>query len=176
MKTYAPYIIAWPVIALLATLLSALTFGAPPDAATPGFPAGTVIVSRNVNEADNTSPGYWNHLGMSNGRGFIIEAQEGKGVIFTPLREYINRPYHMTVLRPRDVEQGRKAAQIAAGFVGEKYNKLASLGLQGPKEDLKLGQNCVSVVRRAEEQSTGKQYTGFNKPDDVFDLKELFTQ
>ena len=115
----------------------------------PGLPAGTVLISRNSAESDNTAPGYWNHLAICAGS-VVIESRQEVGVVATPLNVYLIRPYsRILVLRPSSLVRGQTAAQRALALLGTPYAPLSSLvhgvGGNGPLR-LKLGLNCVSVV------------------------------
>jgi hypothetical protein len=117
------------------------------------LPAGTVLVSRNANEAENTTPGHWNHLAIVVGEE-LIESQEGKGIIRTTLAEYLSRPYAQPILAllPCDRAVGERAATKAATFVGQPYGKLGSI-LRGPARRMSRGEkvaaNCVVPIKAA---------------------------
>lgn len=75
------------------------------------LPIGAVLVSRNLDEAENTSPGYWNHLAIHVGMNSVVESQADKGVIKTKLSVYSSRPYApILVLSPLDAKIGAQAA------------------------------------------------------------------
>jgi hypothetical protein len=118
------------------------------------LPAGTVLVSRNANEAENETPGHWNHLAIIVSPTELIESQEGKGVIRTPLAEYLSRPYAQPIqaLLPCDRAVGERAATTAATFVGQPYSKLGSI-LRGPARRMSRGEkiaaNCVVPIKAA---------------------------
>ena len=129
-----------------------------------GLPAGTVLISRNVNEQDNTTPGYWNHLAICAGN-VVIESQEGVGVVGTPVNAFLARPYaRITARPPVSPVLGQKAAYRVLGLVGTPYAPYSSvfhgLGGNGPAR-LRLGLNCVSLVEE------GYRLPGINRPDGV---------
>jgi hypothetical protein len=109
---------------------------------------GAVLVSRNVNEQENTSPGYWNHLAVYVGEGYVVESQEGYGVLLTPVQDYISRSYsRILCLNPK-------------------------CNCQGPFR-LQRGMNCVTVVEIAWEQQN-HWIRRIIIPDDIFDICRSF--
>lgn len=116
---------------------------------------GTVLVSRNADERQNTSPGYWNHLAMYVGNDTIVEAQVGRGVIRTPMSEYLARPYsRILAMEPRDPAVGQRAAAKAQTLVGLPFKKFAS-ALPGDRLAEVRGMNCDNVVRDSLRSATG---------------------
>lgn len=114
-------------------------------------PIGTVLVSRNIDERENTSPGsYWNHTAVYVGNDFIVEAQPGRGVIYTTWNEYQARPYSRVIIfRPWSEYAGQLAAHRAQLMVGQRYAPYASAWpFNGPIRQ-RLGSNCVSCVEIA---------------------------
>ena len=111
---------------------------------------GDILITRNSNEEDNITPGYWNHAAMFVGNDRIVEAQLVPGsVIITDFDEFVNRYPLVKVFRFKGVsaEYGEKAAVEALKIVGSRYRKVASIFKwlrRNPR-----GENCVSVVRKA---------------------------
>lgn len=134
------------------------------------FPLGTVLISRNTNETDNTSPGYWNHCAIYIGDDTIIEAQEGQGVIRTLYAEYIVRAYTWFGLIPIDLNIGMRAADKAKTLVGLPYRKLSSVFLHAHH-----GMNCVDAGFRVPyEYALNKSFSFVHLPDDVVNISGIF--
>lgn len=138
------------------------------------WPAGTVLVSRNKDESQNTTPGFQNHLALYLGAGVIVESQEHSGVIQVPFDDYKNRPYDWFPLFPINEDVGRRAAEKARTLVGIPYRKLSSLF---PEEKIEeRGLNCVSVIRVSYVYALGHSLPKLKLPDDILDLEEVFTR
>lgn len=152
-------------------------------------PVGAIIATRNLNEADNDSIGYWNHLATvvgqgTDGRTYVVEAQTGvygNGVQYTALDDFFRRPYAPAFYWVhRDPAVRQRMALIAQLQVGSPYGRLASLGPQRARGIVAavLGvprrENCVSTVRRQLEGATGTALLGFNIPDDIGRRPDLF--
>ena len=134
------------------------------------IPLGTVLVSRNKDEKDNTSPGYWNHLAVYVGDGCVVESQAKTGVVKTTLAEYRKRDYNWFPLFPRDAKVGERAAKKAIKLIGTPYHQRSSIRRHIPKK----GANCVSVVK---EIYFGQQpFRKLTKPDDICHFKKTFTR
>jgi len=140
-----------------------------------GIPDGTVLVSRNFLESENTSPGYWNHTAFKNGN-HIVEAQVGRGVIRTSFTEYLSRNYsRILALEPVNFSVGEKAADVSETLVGLKFNQLSSLpGKDRVRAMQNRGVNCTSVIRYSERQATGNPLRRMRIPDRMFQYPELF--
>lgn len=169
------------LLAFMLTLFAAIVVGA---VNAQDWPAGTVICSRNLNEADNTTPfSFWNHVSVYLGQGYVVEAQEDQGgVILTRLSDFMARPYQVGVLFPRDRRIGERAAAFAKTQIGRPYRRTASLApllippivptlLHGTPD----GESCVSQVRKCYEYAIGRPLIGFRVPDDAMYLPQLFT-
>lgn len=128
------------------------------------WPQGTVLVSRNPRELDNTTPGYWNHLAIYLGNYQLVEAQAGQGVIQTSNRDYNARGCLWYPLFPRDTVVGQEAARFAQTLVGLPYRADASL--LGDRDPVR-GVNCVSVVRLSYEHALGYRLPELKLPDDA---------
>lgn len=133
---------------------------------------GTVYLSRNLDERSNTTPGAWNHLAIFAGNGKVVEAQDGQGVIETPLEEYLARPYVVARIYPRDPSIGAKAAEIAKTYVGRPYHWSSSIT---PNITPTYGKNCVSPVTEAYARAAGRQVRRTRRPDHILRLPQLFT-
>jgi uncharacterized protein YycO len=126
---------------------------------------GTVLCSRWNDESQNTSIGHENHLALYEGNGQVIEAQEGRGVIRTPLAEYLARPQSVKRFRPVTPEIGAAAVARTQKFVGQPYGPLASVD-----PFWRFGRhNCVSVVEQAYRSQTGFVW-GVRRPDHIWKL------
>ena len=140
------------------------------------LPAGTILISRNQDESQNTSPGHWNHLAIvSSETPFttIVEAQAGQGVIKTPLSVYLKRPYEpVQCLVPCDRAAGQRAATKAESYVGLPYSKLGSI-LRVKARRLQRGEkpsvNCVVPVKAAY-WAEDRRARRVKIPDDVLKL------
>jgi len=126
----------------------------PPKTSQPVFLPGDVFLTRNANEEENTSPGFWNHCAIYVGDGQIVEAQQDPGeVVDSKLNEFMDRYPEIRVLRVRVAPEryGVAAASRATQLVGTKYRLTASIS-----KALRVvgrGDNCVSTVRRCYQYS-----------------------
>lgn len=165
-------------IILLALLL---TFAGPAfGVELASLPPGTVLLSRNKVEADNQSPGLWNHVAIV-GKCHIIESQaepvEGgkSGVIATSFADFEKRGYTpLIALQPLDAAVGVKAADKAETLVGKPFRKLSSLSRRETERRADRGLNCNSVVRASYVAATGEQYPKLKIPDRFLEHPELF--
>lgn len=126
---------------------------------------GDIFATRNADELDNETPGYWNHLAVCVGENLIVEGQSRRGVIYTGLQEFLDRYPEIRVLRLREGD-GFAIADEACRHVGTPFWKLASL----PRflRRTERGNNCVSLVRRsvAVPRALGRD-PGWRTPDDA---------
>jgi len=146
---------------------------------------GTVFVSRNANEAENTSPGHWNHLAIYVGNGVVVESQggivehgQGRGVIRTSLLDFLSRNYsQILALEPVDPVVGARAALFAEALVGLPFRKWSSLpGVDRPRA-MQKGINCDSVVRYTYRQASGERLRRLRIPDRALNYTgKLFQQ
>lgn len=137
------------------------------------FDIGTVLISRNYDESENTSPGYWNHCAIYIGDDAIIEAQIGQGVIRTLYTKYITRAYTWFPLRPLDLSSGMIAACRAKMLVGLPYRKLSSVWRHVHNEN--RGVNCVDAAFRIPyEYAFNQNFSFIHWPDDIINLVGLF--
>lgn len=157
------------------------------------FELGDVFLTRNLNEEDNTSPGYWNHTAIYIGGNIIVEAQsdpsvipelrrrnqrppcqpltteqsgafdEGQ-VIRSDLFEFTTRYPEILVLRLDSENIAVKMAKEAQQLIGTRYRKIASV-FKFLRKD-RRGHNCVSVVRSSYEKATGENEV-WRTPDDI---------
>ena len=125
---------------------------------------GDVLVTRNLREEDNTSPGVWNHVALYAGDGDVIEAQAVPNMVITSgLYEFLARYPSILVLRPRCANV-QMAVDEAYKLVGRPYRKIASAFRFLRRAH--RGENCVSVLRK----SFGVAYgfdPGWKIPDDL---------
>jgi hypothetical protein len=129
---------------------------------------GCVLLSRNRDEQLNTSIGHINHLSIVATNGDIIEAQEGQGVIRTPLEDFLKRDYEpVQVMRPCDAAVGEKAAKRAEQLVGLKFRKFSSVFRRQRR-----GTNCVGVIKHA--YFAEPRVRSIKIPDHVLRLTGLF--
>jgi len=128
---------------------------------------GNILVTRNTDEVGNESPGHWNHCAIASHFGWVIEAQkEPDAVIAVPFDCFVERYPNIIALRLRNVDDlvCDAIAKEATKLVGREYRQIASLFPRWRRKD--LGENCVSVVRKAVAQVTGKDYH-WRRPDHV---------
>jgi len=130
----------------------------------PGYEPGDVFVTRNADEAENTTPGHWNHVAVYCGEGLVVEAQEDRGgVVYSELAEFIARYPEIRLLRLR-MGGGQAIADEVWRHVGTPYRKLASLPIRlRPTE---RGNNCVSILRRGYIAAVGRD-PRYRLPDDA---------
>lgn len=159
---------------LVALLFPTMAMGAT-GIALGNLPDGTVLVSRNRLEKENTSPGFWNHLAIKHGD-HIVEAQKGPGVIRTSFDTFLGRDYsRILALEPVNLEAGRRAAEVSESLVGLKFNLISSLpGKDRPLLMRVRGVNCDSVIRYSERQATGLKLRTLRVPDKALQHPELF--
>ena len=128
--------------------------------------SGDIFLSRNFGgETANTSPGYWNHVGIFGGLyntlPVIIEAQLGQGVIRTDLYKYFSERCTIRCVRLHynTVQMGLQANNL----VGLPYRRIASAFrfLRRHK-----GENCVSLARKAFIMANGRD-PRWKIPDDI---------
>jgi hypothetical protein len=127
------------------------------------LPPGAVLRSRNNDESKNTSPGYWNHLTLSIGDGWLVESQEGQGVIKTSLNVYLARDYTWEIFYPVSEIAGIRAAAEGRTFIGLPYRKVAGI-LHYPVFQ-RRGMNCVIVVRGAYRHAYNRDFPKLIIPD-----------
>jgi len=135
----------------------------PTIAGAEGYRPGDLFVTRNATEEENSSPGYWNHLAIYVGEGLVVEAQQGQGVIYSELPEFLSRYPQIRVLRLR-IGDGQVIADEACRHVGTPYALLASLPRWMRRTE--RGNNCVSIARRAFIPAVGRDPQWF-KPDEA---------
>jgi len=109
---------------------------------------GDIFLTRSigVNEADNPSPGHFNHTAIYYGDDKIIESQQGYGVVYSHLYKFQNRYPVYAVLRYNNAEMAKQAASVASVMVGTSYRKIASIFRF--LRNSRRGENCVSLVRK----------------------------
>lgn len=142
-----------------------------------GLPLGSVLVSRNLDEKQNHGYGHWNHLAIVVSSTELVEAQADRGVIRTPLAEYLTRPYAPPLaLLPCDRAAGIRAARKAESYVGLPYSKLGSV-LRMKARQLQRGErpavNCVVPVKAAY-WSEDVRVRRLKIPDGALKLEGLF--
>lgn len=132
---------------------------------------GAVLVSRNISEAENSSPGHMNHLAIAISPTEVVESQAGIGVQKITLADYLKRNYETPyVLLPKDRAVGERAATKAATFVGTKFAKASSIFR---RQNERRGMNCVGVIKASYFDAHRKVRT-IKIPDDIWKLKEVF--
>jgi len=130
---------------------------------------GTILLTRHDEEDENTTPGYWNHAAIISDTGTIIEALLEKGVVETPLQEWLDS---VDIAIGLQYENMDKAAREARYFLGRKYRRIASVFKKLGQRRQRLGLNCVSVVRLCYFHANKKD-PQWIVPDDI--QKDLIT-
>ena len=150
---------------LISMLIVCLSIASGEAAGLPDLLPGDILATRNADEADNTSPGHWNHLAVYVGDGLMVESQVRRGVICTAVDDFLGRYPEWIVLRLR-IGSGQAIADEARRHVGTPYWHLASVPIRLRRTE--RGNNCVSVVRRAAAapRAIGRD-PGWLKPDDA---------
>lgn len=136
------------------------------------YPVGTVLLSRNHDESQNRTPGYWNHLAMFVGNGEIVESQAGRGVVIAKLDDYLARPQSVKCIYPRDLAAGDKAAEFARSYVGRPYRWSSSIT---PNLSPTYGKNCVSPITEAYARAIDRQVRRCRRPDHILRYPQIFT-
>jgi cell wall-associated NlpC family hydrolase len=129
---------------------------------------GDIFLTRNANEEDNPTPGYWNHCAAYAGADKVVEAQSGPGEVITSnLDEFLRRYPRIRVLRlvGQKPGSGVAVAYAASALVGRPYSALVSR-FKRLKRAERRGENCVTVVRRAMLDAIGED-PQWKIPDDV---------
>lgn len=95
--------------------------------------------------------------------GWVIEAQmEPDAVIAVPLTSFVDRYPELLAFSATSEDLLLKVAEAAIEFVGLPYRRVASLFPRWRRP--MLGENCVSVARKAVAVATGKD-PGWRRPD-----------
>lgn len=131
---------------------------------------GDIFLTRNEgdDETVNTSPGFWNHAAICGSDGeTIIEAQSNPGKVLQ-INGYDFVERYPTVKIIRLNLDGLQLAKEAEKLVGSPYRKIASVFKHLRRNH--RGENCVSVIRKAIRNTTGRD-PGLFKPDDILLLK-----
>jgi hypothetical protein len=147
-----------------------------------GQPLGSIFITRNLAEHENTTPfSYWNHLAVVVDGGYVVESQEDRGgVILTRISDFLARPYKVGIYYPPTIEFGKRRAAIARTFVGRPYRRASSLAplvvppiiptlLHGTPD----GMNCVSVARDSSQPLVRRPLIGLREPDDLGHFHEI---
>lgn len=133
------------------------------------LPDGTVLQTRNADERENTSPGYFNHLAILSD-GWVIEAQQGCGVIQTSYQDFLARAYsQIRAFEPVNLEVGDYAGEVAETLIGLPYAPYHSSLLPGDQPLLMnmRGVNCIPVVRYSYRHASGECLRELRIPDEA---------
>ena len=139
------------------------------------IPIGSVIATNNINPDLNGKFGRFNHVAIVVSSSNIIESLEGTGVVVNTIEGLIygQTTGEYTLLIPKNIELGIKAADIAYSLAGTKYNLWSTLTRWSARRKYD-GLSCIGTVRYAFEKATG--YTlHWRYPDDVL-TSNLFQQ
>jgi hypothetical protein len=164
-------------VVLLAVVLLSRTAKPEPTQVLFNLPAGSILLSRNRDERENTSPGYWNHLAIVDTTGDVIEDQaEQGGVIRTLVVDYLSRDYgRILVYQPLDMATGERAAARAETLVGLPHRTVSSLRRRFPPRARQRGLNCVSVIEIAYGPED-RQIRRLKVPDGITRFNRLFAE
>ncbi len=127
---------------------------------------GDILLTRNWDKRDNTTPGYWNHAAVYIGNDKVVESQVRQGVIVTSLDVFWARYPRIRVVRPlkQTLMTAERMTRMANQFRGVKYRKIATIGPRLKR--YRRSENCVSLVRKC-------YFAGFGfdprwkRPDDL---------
>jgi len=145
-------------------------------------PAGSILISKHIDPRLNTTPfSDWNHLATCVGDGWVVESQAGYGVIRTPLKDYMARPYIVTSLTPCNPEVRARVVAIANSHVGRPYRPYSSLA---PRLFVPIvpwafgrdpyGANCVTETADQLVGAGWPWFRGMRVPDDIFRYQSMF--
>ena len=138
------------------------------------LPPGTILLSKNADEALNESPGTTNHVCVVANDGSIIESQAGIGVQRISLATYRARKYSPpSAMIPCALEVGKRAAAKAESLVGLPFRKISSIFRRQGERRQKKGLNCVSVVKWSY-WDEDRRVRRIKIPDHVLRLEGLF--
>ena len=139
---------------------------------------GHFLATRNTAEVGNDSPGHWNHIAVVGHNGWVVEAQkEPNAVIAVPFDLFVDR--YPDVLALALMSTNRlvytdgildSIAMEAAKLVGKKYRPAASIIMRWRRKE--LGENCVSVARKATALAVGRDFQ-WRRPDHVVQVCSL---
>lgn len=144
------------------------------------LPIGSILLSRNADPSQNRTPTRWpngaNHDAIYIGSGYIVEAQDGYGVIVTSTTDYFARPYAQPVcIIPWNPTIGQRAALYAQARVGAPYGRYASIGPGIVRNILGIQrENCTSLVKDAYAYAVGYRLWGVRVPDDFMYRPDIF--
>jgi len=133
---------------------------------------GDIFLTRNAENSDNSTPGYWNHTAIYAGDNEVVEAQTGPAkVILTNLVDFWARYPIIKVVRMNDNTVAQRAATHARTLIDSRY-WLGASRFKLLRSSVR-GENCVSVVRRSYLYAAGINYR-WKKPDDITNFPTIF--
>lgn len=132
---------------------------------------GDIILTRNVDESLNSTPGYMNHACIVVSQYEVIEAVRDEGVIKTPLSVLLDERCGKAVLMRYPGDKNSEVAVYAQKAVGTPYRFISSAFRFLRREQ--RGENCVSLVRRSFQKAYDRDF-GWKKPDDIYYDKRLY--
>ena len=115
-------------------------------------PEGTVFASRNSEKVGNRKPDQWNHTAVMGPNGYVIENQQGRGVLAVPFATFYRRYPVILAFRVAPLSKGSAIAAAAVSQLGQPYRLLRD--------------NCVDVVRRSVNLATHTK-RAWDRPDQV---------
>ena len=135
--------------------------------------SGDLFLTRNAGgEANNPSPGYYNHAAIFATNNWVVEAQAiPHSIIAVPIWAFFDRYPEILVLRNNDPITASVTAQHAFKFLGRNYSFIESYRPFWRWHDK---DNCVSLVKRIYNYTTGESYN-WKIPDD-FLKSPIFTK
>lgn len=128
---------------------------------------GDILLTKNTDKVGNPTPGYWNHAAVVGRDNFVIEAQEEVpkllpegGIVKSNGYYFWERYPEILCLRYGQIN----ISSAAEKYVGNPYRKIASVFMFMRKPT--RGENCVSLIRRAYQDTTGED-PKWKFPDDI---------
>lgn len=132
--------------------------------------AGDIILTRNLKEEDNGTPGYFNHAAIYCGNSIVIEAQAKPNLVLKEDWWTFERRYPTIKTIRFPIDNIDKMVSRAESLVGSKYRKISSIFMfVGPIRNM-FGHNCVGVVRQCYKAATGKD-PRWRFPDDILNTR-----
>jgi|15BtaG_2_1085339.scaffolds.fasta_scaffold00003_106 uncharacterized protein YycO len=131
--------------------------------------SGDILLSRWIDDSNNSTPGYWNHTALYVGNGQLIESVFGKGVIISEFEEWKHNVGRYCVLRPENSHKinKNKTISFAKSKIGVKYSMFSSIS----RIWRMFGVNCVSLVRQS--YNRGGLKVKWKYPDCIHDDTRL---
>ncbi len=128
--------------------------------------AGDIILTRNLKEEDNGSPGYWNHAAIYCGKFKVIEAQAKPNEVLRVSWFTFEQRYPEIIVVRFPIDSTDKMVSRAEQLIGKPYRKFSSLFFRSGWLRNKMGYNCVGVIKECYRYATGNNIK-WRFPDDI---------